>query len=541
MNCPRHPQKRAVATCRECGTGFCIECVRETDQTTLCPECHRRRIDEFSRELAPPGEKGEATAARPSPVAAGTELREEALKVPPSLSEEPGMPEGYASAARPEAGGAKTVSPQPVESGRFWKRTRKDKEPGRAEWSPALEVREGTIAAGEVANRLEEKSGGETDFLSLGPDEDFSELAKAGERRRFRFPGRRRPAAKEVRGKHEEGAAGGYTPGPEEMVASEESRAGGRARPGEGDVIPSRTGRGPDRPREPESVPSTAAAAPDEALLDDVVSRLLRPEGGRGRGEPAKRRGPDARTPDADSVEEVLSTLLRPETGAPARPRAGRDTAAALEERLADAPAPSLAVEEAAPRISREERRRGREERAERWSFLAQPRSSEHTEIASRWWKAALFILLMLVLGVVLWAVPNAYLVPRDTEYGIHAVSIGIILGLLFWWKAGRKHGTKLAVQAALTTFFALFLGEFLHWFLIITKNAALRTIFFDLISFRFIWEHGAEIMRHTMEAMFPGAFIWIMVMPTLLAFIVGFGMPPIPEIFFQFGRAVRE
>jgi hypothetical protein len=31
------------------------------------------------------------------------------------------------------------------------------------------------------------------------------------------------------------------------------------------------------------------------------------------------------------------------------------------------------------------------------------------------------------------------------------------------------------------------------------------------------------------------------MVMPTLLAFIVGFGMPPIPEIFFQFGRAVRE
>ncbi|WP_287152686.1 hypothetical protein [Candidatus Solincola tengchongensis] len=244
----------------------------------------------------------------------------------------------------------------------------------------------------------------------------------------------------------------------------------------------------------------------------------------------------------------MLSALLRPEAEVPGRAGAGRGGAATVpRDKLADARALSSTAEEVAPGISREvrrsaeERRKVRGERERRWSFLAQPRASEHTELASSWWKATLFILLMLVLGVVLWAVPNAYLVPKDTEYGIHAVALGILLGLLFWWKAGRKHGTKLAVQAALVTFFALFLGEFLHWFLIITKNAALRTVFFDLISFRFIWEHGAEVMRHTMEAMFPGAFIWIMIMPTLLAFIIGFGMPPIPEIFLQFGRAVRE
>ena len=146
----------------------------------------------------------------------------------------------------------------------------------------------------------------------------------------------------------------------------------------------------------------------------------------------------------------------------------------------------------------------------------------------------------MLLLGAVLWAVPNAYLIPKDQEYGIHAVAIGFIIGIAFWWKAGKKHSTKLAVQASLTTLFALFIGEFLHWFLIITKYSALRTIFFDLISFKFLWENGADIMRYTMEAMFPIAFLWLLFLPTLTAFIVGFGMPPIPEIFVQIWRAFK-
>jgi hypothetical protein len=39
---------------------------------------------------------------------------------------------------------------------------------------------------------------------------------------------------------------------------------------------------------------------------------------------------------------------------------------------------------------------------------------------------------------------------------------------------------------------------------------------------------------------MFPIAFLWILLMPTVTAFIIGFGMPPIPEVFLQFWRALR-
>ena len=214
----------------------------------------------------------------------------------------------------------------------------------------------------------------------------------------------------------------------------------------------------------------------------------------------------------------MVSTLLKPEA-------AGAGAAAAAGK----------AAEEPAGKA-----RASREERAERWSFLSQPRSSQYTILSDKWWKSAIFIALMLLLGAVLWAVPNVYLIPGDMEYGIHAVAIGIIIGLMFWWKAGKAHSTKLAVQAGLTTLFALFIGEFLHWFLVIVKHDAFRTIFFDLISFKFIWENGADIMRHTAEAMFPWAFTWILILPTLVAFIIGYGMPPIPEIFFQIGRALR-
>ena len=42
------------------------------------------------------------------------------------------------------------------------------------------------------------------------------------------------------------------------------------------------------------------------------------------------------------------------------------------------------------------------------------------------------------------------------------------------------------------------------------------------------------------MEAMFPIAFLWLLILPTLTAFIVGFGLPPIPEIFFQAWHALK-
>ncbi len=404
MNCPRHPNKRAVASCKDCGGQFCIECVRETDQTTLCPDCYRRKMGDIAREFAAP--------------------------------------------APPRAG--RGPAPDP------------------------------TTAPAE-------------DFLSQGPDDDFSSLAtrppRSGRRR-----GRRASRITAAR----------RDPGGE---------AAGAKEPAEREEAPQAGAEPPPRAKRALSAASGGPASEDE-LLQDVMSTLLKPQGA-AHGAAAGETGASAAGEDAAGV------LLR------ARKRAKRARVEAREKRKAKK---ALAAMDAD----------GGSGPSQRWSFLAQPRSVEYTLIADSWWRAAAFVALMFLLGMALWALPNAYLIPKDQEYGIHAVLIGILLGLAFWWKASRKHSTKLAVQAALTTFFALFIGEFLHWFLVVVRFRALRTIFFDLVSFRFLWENGGEVLKYTVEAMFPAAFLWLLFLPALAAFIVGFGMPPIPEIFFQAWHALR-
>lgn len=453
MNCPWHPNKRAVSSCKECGTDFCIECVRETDQTTLCPDCYRRKLNEIAREFTEPDEAREKHA--PAPFAADGRTPRPGPEISPFDEEE--------------------HPPAAVASGRSGK-TGKDLGRGPAEM-PAASPAE--------------------DFLSQGPDDDFSSLGAGSSRPRRRWgrkareaPAQHQPPSRPATGEGTSAAREG------------ETQAGAEHPPPEG----------PQPPAVRKSMPS------EDRLLQDVMSTLLKPEA------------------DADVKAETLAGEMRE---APAGSEAGAGAALRGSERARK--------EKAAEREERKAKRAlaamdatGGKKRMERWSFLAQPRSSQYTLIATSWWRAALFIVLMFLLGVVLWAVPNAYLVPKDQEYGIHAVLVGLVLGLAFWWKAGKKHSTKLAVQAALTTFFALFIGEFLHWFLIITKYKAFRTIFFDLVSFRFLWENGADILKYTMEAMFPIAFLWLLLLPTLTAFIVGFGMPPIPEIFFQVWHALR-
>ncbi len=183
----------------------------------------------------------------------------------------------------------------------------------------------------------------------------------------------------------------------------------------------------------------------------------------------------------------------------------------------------------------KEEKRKRREER---WGFLAQPRSQDSTFIAFTKPKATLFIFFMLMLGTLLWALPNAFLIPKDTEYVVHAVAIGIVIGLLFWWKAGKKHSTKLAVQSALTTLFSLIIGELLHWIFVVLGTSAFRKVFFDLISFQFLWNRS--VLSAVGSAMYPLSYLWILIPASLVAFIIGFGMPPIPEIFLQLWDALR-
>ena len=411
MQCPRHPDKRPIANCRDCGAEFCIECVKETDQSNYCPDCYRRKLKEMTEQFSSGAAREEALEGPAAP-------RKERFPAESEVTPAPSGGEGPAEEEAVEAGPRRKLFPV------MGRRSRVKSEE----------------KADEPASVKEVEAGEEEDFLARGPDEDFSVLRK-GESRARRSRLRKKEAA---------------------ATAEEKSEA---------------------------PVEQIAAAAAAEALDSDE-----------------------------DLLQDVVSTLMKPEA-------TGAGAAAAVDK----------TVEQTAERS-----RARREERAERWSFLSQPRSSQYTILSDRWWKSAIFIALMLLLGAVLWAVPNAYLVPGDMEYGIHAVAIGIILGLLFWWKAGKAHSTKLAVQAALTTLFALMIGEFFHWFLVIMKHSAFRTIFFDLISFKFIWENGPEILEKTVEAMFPWAFTWILILPTLVAFVIGYGMPPIPEIFFQIGRALK-
>ncbi len=439
MNCPWHPEKRVVAICKDCGTEFCIECVRETDQTTLCPDCYRRKLSDIAREFTEPEEKKEERRA--APVSTTPEETPRQRKAAPAPEDE-----FEATAAR--------AAPASRREGR------KKGRDGDKRKKPAVET----------------PPPPHEDFLSQGPDEDFSQLTTETSRMsRWSRVAKKAGAVME---------AAGAEPPEEEPAATVTTVMPGTA--------------------EKRSAAAQAAAS-DDSLLQDVMSTLLKPEAG------------------TAAVEAWAAA-------APERAVSAQVEAEVRWERLGKEKA----------RVRKKEGKAPRERDAERWSFLAQPRSSEYTLIAVSWWRAAIFIALMLLGGAAIWALINVYAIPKDMEYGILAIVIGIAIGIAFWWKAGKKHSTKLAVQAALTTFFALFIGEFLHWFLIVLENKALRTIFFDLVSFKFLWENGAEIMENVMKAMFPAGFILILLLPTFSAFIIGFGLPPIPEILVQFWHAIR-
>lgn len=449
MNCPWHPNKRVVSACKECGADFCIECVRETDQTTLCPDCFRRKMGEVAREYAEPAEEEAKPAAVPTAAAA----RER----PPERAEE---------------------TAAPIEGGEEEAEEKTAVRPGKAAAAVGILGRRGRKERRKKPAPVSEPPAPPRgDFLSQGPDEDFSQIAGEKERKGGRFR-RSRTSAVPAAEVAEALEAQETAPAVETTVEVAET------------------------PRAKEAEPATETPGPsEESLLQDVVSTLLKPEAGAVEG-PAVM---------ATEVEEEA-----PVERAPAKARA---------ERVKKAPAKAKVKKERDP---------------ERWSFLAQPRSSQYTMLATSWWRSTLFIALVLLGGAIIWAAVNVYVLPGDKEHGIFAIAIGIVIGLAFWWKVGKKHGTKLAVQTSLTAFFALFIGEFLLWFLIIMKYSAFRTIFFDLISFKFIWENGAEIMKNVMEAMFPTSFIWLLLLPAAVAFIIGFGLPPIPEIFVQIWHALR-
>ncbi len=239
------------------------------------------------------------------------------------------------------------------------------------------------------------------------------------------------------------------------------------------------------------------------------------------------------------SLDDVLASLATPSGTAAAATPVG-ERAATGEIPLQQTARERLAELAEQRRREKEARRR---ERAERWSFLGQPRSEEATFIAATKIRAVLVVLGFWFMAVLLWSVPNAFLpfwpFAQDSESLLWAQVVGIAVGLCFWRKAGRSHGTKLAVQAALVTLFGIIAGEFFHWFLMVYKEVAFRTIINQLVTFEFIKQNGALIFNKVSEAIFSRGFILLVAAPTVLAFIIGFGMPPIPEFLFEFWGAL--
>jgi len=62
LDCERHPGQKTIGRCLECGKGICPQCVTDTDQVLVCPECFQKEIDQiaFAMEAA----RGKAPKAR---------------------------------------------------------------------------------------------------------------------------------------------------------------------------------------------------------------------------------------------------------------------------------------------------------------------------------------------------------------------------------------------------------------------------------------------------------------------------------------------
>ncbi len=285
--------------------------------------------------------------------------------------------------------------------------------------------------------------------------------------------------------------------------------------------------KGGGRRRAAEPAPEPEAYEPDE-VLEDVVTALMGAKGRRQSSVPSV----------AGKVKRGLRSRLRRAAGQQTRADAYAVPAVPQEDPEEQEARRREAEALAWQRLIR--RTEARLRREERWGFLAQPRSAGETRLGSTRPRAALFIIAVTVVAALLWALPNALLVKGDTEYGLHAIAIGALVGLAFWWKAGKAHSTRLALEAAGIALGGIILGEMLHWTIIVWKEEFFRTVF-DIISFKFFFTHLPSIMGKIFPEMFPLNFFWILVLPVLIAFIIGFGSPPIPEIFGQIWRALRH
>jgi len=94
MDCERHPGQEAIGQCLECGKGICPQCVTETDQVLICPECFQKEIDRIATAIGmAPGKAPKTRKVKPPK--AGKPKKGEvpvAPEAPPAFIQQPVTP-----------------------------------------------------------------------------------------------------------------------------------------------------------------------------------------------------------------------------------------------------------------------------------------------------------------------------------------------------------------------------------------------------------------------------------------------------------------
>jgi hypothetical protein len=85
MDCERHPGQEAIGQCLECGKGICPQCVVETNQVLICPECFQKEIDQIATAIGMAPGKAPKTRKEKPPKAGKPKKGEVpvALEAPP--------------------------------------------------------------------------------------------------------------------------------------------------------------------------------------------------------------------------------------------------------------------------------------------------------------------------------------------------------------------------------------------------------------------------------------------------------------------------
>ncbi len=183
LNCERHPDRRIVGRCLECGKGVCPECVAETGEVLRCPECFKKEVERI-RAMMGAGAKKAPRAKRekaPKPAKEKAPRRwgrkgkeeEEAPEAPPVVPPAAYQPPEYVEApamvvARPE----EEIEELPVEPEPEPAEPSESVQAFEVEEQPSAEEAIRAIEAREVVPRLP----ADEVVFSAAPTADLSEL-----------------------------------------------------------------------------------------------------------------------------------------------------------------------------------------------------------------------------------------------------------------------------------------------------------------------------------------------------------------------------